>query len=234
MTNTNNKMITRYSVTRKGFKHTALGWIPEDWDVQYFEDVAEIDKECLPNNTPNNYKFKYISLSDIDSEIIENKTTQQVFETAPSRARRIVKEGNILMSTVRPNLLGFTIIKEDIKDLIASTGFAVISTVRCHNEYLYHFLFTSILQKQFYQLIVGSNYPAINSSDVKKLKILLPPFSEQKAIAALLSTWDKAITNCQLLIDNCQLRKKWLMQQLLTGKKRLQGFNGKWETKKIS
>ena len=195
----------------------------------HFEDVADIDQESLNGSSPKDYEFDYISLSDVDSDEFKIETTRQLFATAPSRARRIVKQGDILMSTVRPNLRGFSLIRNAVKDLIASTGFAVITAKKCDAEFLFHYLFSSGIDKQFYQLLVGSNYPAINSSDVRKLKIPLPPLPEQRAIAQVLSAADASIHITSTLIAQKELRKKWLMQQLLTGKKRLKGFGGEWK-----
>ena len=203
--------------------------IPSDWEVKHFEDIADIDKDCLNVNTPKDYEFRYVSLSDVDSEDFKIETTRQVFSTAPSRARRIVHNGDILMSTVRPNLQGFSLIKDDVKDLIASTGFAVITVNKGSNEFLFQYLFSSGISRQFYQLLVGSNYPAINSSDVRKLKIPLPPLPEQHSIAHVLGLMDSAINQNNLLIAQKELRKKWLMQNLLTGKKRLKGFEKSWK-----
>lgn len=212
------------------FKHTAIGDIPSDWEVEHFEDVAEIDKESLNSDTPKDYTFDYISLSDVDSEDLKIETTKQVFADAPSRARRIVKKGDVLMSTVRPNLQGFSLIRDDVKNLIASTGFAVITAKNCSNEFLYQYLFSSGIARQFYQLLVGSNYPAINSSDVRKLKLPLPPLPEQETIAHILSLMDTAINKNNLLIAKKELQKKYLMQVLLSGKKRLKGFEKeKWK-----
>ena len=217
-----------------GYKYSPLGSIPKDWGVECFENIADIDKESLNGSTPKNYEFDYISLSDVDSDDFKIETTKQVFETAPSRARRIVKQGDVLMSTVRPNLQGFSFINYDVKNLIASTGFAVISSKNCNSGFLFHYLFSNAISKQFYQLLVGSNYPAINSSDVRKLKIVYPSLPEQTAIANLLSTWDKAIQTTNTLIEQKQNRKKWLMQMLLTSKKRLKGFEKeKWSKKRI-
>jgi type I restriction enzyme S subunit len=212
------------------YKDSPLGKIPSDWEVRHFEDIADIDKDSLKGNTPKDYQFEYVSLSDVDSDIFEIETSTQVFETAPSRARRIVKKGDILMSTVRPNLQGFSLIRNEVEDLIASTGFAVISTTKCSNEFLYQYLFSSGISKQFYQLLVGSNYPAINSSDVKRLKLPYPPLPEQARIAEVLSAWDKAISNVQATIVQVELRNKWLMQELLSGKRRLKGFGGEWKS----
>jgi len=207
--------------------------IPSDWEVKHFEDVAAIDKESLKGNTPKDYEFDYISLSDVDSDDFKIETTKQVFASAPSRARRVVNQGDIIMSTVRPNLQGFSLIRNDAKDLIASTGFAVITAKKCSNEFLFQYLFSSGIERQFYQLLVGSNYPAINSSDVRKLKISLPPLPEQRAIANVLGKMDEAINANNQLISQKELRKKWLMQNLLTGKKRLKGFSGEWKEVKF-
>ena len=216
------------------YKQTELGLIPEDWEVKKLGKVGEIDKKSLNSNTDKEYEFDYISLSDVDSDQFSIKTSKQKFKNAPSRARRIVKKGDVLLSTVRPNLEGFTIIRDEVKDLIASTGFAVITSKNeLHNEYLFNFLFSNIIKRQFHKLLVGSNYPAINSSDVKNLKIPLPPLLEQKKIADCLSTWDCAIEKQSQLINALTQRKKALMQQLLTGKKRLPGFSGEWKEVKL-
>ncbi|MCP4522150.1 MAG: restriction endonuclease subunit S [Cytophagales bacterium] len=74
----------------------------------------------------------------------------------------------------------------------------------------------------------------LNLSIIKSIKVLLPPFPEQKKIAKILSTWDEAIEQNQKLIEQLKLRKKGLMQQLLTGKKRLAGFDGEWKEVSLS
>lgn len=214
------------------YKDSPLGKIPDDWEVKHFEDVADIDTESLNSITSKDYEFDYISLSDVDSDDFKIETTKQVFATAPSRARRIVHKGDVLMSTVRPNLQGFSFISDDVKKLIASTGFAVITAKKCNNEFLFQYLFSTEISKQFYQLLVGSNYPAINSSDVRKLKLPLPPLPEQKAIAHLLGLMDSVINTNNRLIAQKELQKKWLMQNLLTRKKRIKRFEQeKWENK---
>jgi type I restriction enzyme S subunit len=98
-----------------------------------------------------------------------------------------------------------------------------------NSVFLSYTLETDHVKKQKRKLGQGQQIVHIYLNDIAKLTVILPPLSEQKAIAKLLSTWDEAINNCQLLIVNCQLRKKWLMQNLLTGKKRLKGFNGEWK-----
>lgn len=226
--------MTKTNNIKPRYRNTPIGVIPEDWEVKKFEEISEIDKKSLPASTAKDYEFDYISLSDISSAEFKIGSTRQKFSTAPSRARKIVAKNDILMSTVRPNLQGFAIIKNNVENLIASTGFAVITPNKCNSNFLYHYLFSEAISKQFHQLLVGSNYPAINSSDVRNLKLPLPPLSEQRTIAEVLSTWDKAIEQQETLLQQYELRKKWLMQNLLTGKKRLEGFEGEWEEMKMS
>jgi type I restriction enzyme S subunit len=191
------------------------------WNEVRLGEVAEVDKNSLGNQTPPDYSFQYLSLSDVDTGIAEIKSERIIFKEAPSRARRIVKKGDILLATVRPNLQGFVIIKEDVKDLIASTGFAVITCYNINSDFLFQFLFTRNLMKQIEALLVGSNYPAINSSDVEHLKIPYPPYEEQTAIAAVLQAADKEIQLLKAKAEQLKEQKKGLMQILLTGKKRL-------------
>lgn len=216
---------------KQGYKKTKIGWIPIDWQVKRFEDISKVDNVNLASTTPEDYEFKYITLSDVDKGYLINALTKYKFIEAPSRARRIVSKGDVLMATVRPNLQSFFFVKNEVQNLIASTGFAIISA-NSHScgEYIYHYLYSRAISSQLYALVVGSNYPAINSNDVKKLKIHLPPLPEQKKIAQILSTWDRAIETTQKLIAAKEQQKKGLMQQLLTGKKRFREFvNEKWQ-----
>src|SRR5690554_3025094 len=169
---------------RKGYKKTKLGWIPEEWEIAKLREYSKIDNKNLSGKTDENYRFNYISLSDVTDGKIKYETLIETdFKNAPSRARRIVKKGDVLMSTVRPNLKAFAIINTDVDNLIASTGFAVITTnKRLDSDYLYNFLFSRKMESQLYNLVVGSNYPAINSSEVKNLTLAIPNLPEQTAI----------------------------------------------------
>jgi type I restriction enzyme, S subunit len=89
-----------------------------------------------------------------------------------------------------------------------------------YNEYLIHVFNTDIYNREIHRNL-GATINSINGSDLKEFKIPLPPLPEQKAIAQVLSTADAAIHTTEKLIAQKELRKKWLMQQLLTGKKRL-------------
>jgi len=199
--------------------------LPEGWSLESFSNVVEINSNTLSASTPDDYSFYYLSLSDVNSGVINHPAEKICFKSAPERARRIVKQGDILLSTVRPNLQGFGYVDFNGDDYVCSTGFAVLRPkTNVIGQYLYQFLFSHQVTKYFYSCVVGSNYPAINNSDIERITLPLPPIDEQKKISQILSTWDRAIERVQRLIEAKQRQKKGLMQGLLTGKLRFPEF----------
>ncbi len=90
-----------------------------------------------------------------------------------------------------------------------------------------------LIRKNFWKQVTGIKVYGVSKDNLKKLKLLLPPLSEQKKIAEILSCWDDGIEKLSALIDKKKLQKKALMQQLLTGKHRLKGFSKPWEEVKL-
>lgn len=187
-----------------------------------FSDVVGIDQQNLKNKTADDFSFKYISLTDVKFGVIEKSLEYISFKNAPSRARRILKEGDILLATVRPNLQGFARVKKEHGEMIASTGFSVLSPKKSFcSDYIFHYLYSDHLTAQIDSLVVGSNYPAINSSDVANLKIFCPEYNEQVEIAKVLNNCLDTIENMQKKLAFLKQEKAALMQQLLTGKRRV-------------
>jgi type I restriction enzyme S subunit len=196
------------------------------------DNLALFDYENLTSTTPLNYRFKYITLENVNNGKI-NELIDYVYHSAPSRARRIVHKGDILIATVRPLLHSHYFVNCEVNDIICSTGFCVVKTneAQLHNKYLYQLLFSWAIDNQIDTITAGSNYPAINSNDIKKIIIPLPPISEQRAIATALSDTDAYITTLEKLIAKKRAIKQGAMQELLTGKRRLPGFSGVWVEK---
>ncbi|WP_412537196.1 restriction endonuclease subunit S [Marinobacter sp. MIT932201] len=188
----------------------------------HFSDLLEIDRKSLGSKTDPNLEFDYISLSDVGTGTILGALERHIFKTSPSRARRIVSPGDILLATVRPNLQGFAKVREQHEHCIASTGFAVLTPKKgtC-GDYVYHYLFGSHITGQINALVVGTNYPAINSSDVSGLCIYCPHYEEQIEIAKVLNSSDELINALQQKLEALKQEKISLMQQLLTGKRRV-------------
>ena len=193
-----------------------------NWGLKRLGDVAEVDVESLGRRIPPDYEFHYISLEDVDAGVLRS-SSMQVFRSAPSRARRILRKGNILVATVRPNLKSHLLFTIAGPDWVCSTGFAVL---RCregitHPGYVFSHLFGYSVSQQIDALLIGSNYPAINSRDVRALRIQLPMYDEQAAIADVLSDMDAELTALEQQLAKTRALKQGMMQELLTGKTRL-------------
>ena len=199
-----------------------------EWTTRRLGDLVDIDPENLPANTDPDHEFNYISLEQVEAGRLRGYTVE-IFRTSPSRARRRLRRDDVLMSTVRPNLMGhlfFNFDNEKFANAVCSTGFAVL---RCRRNlsvpgFLFAHLFGPVVNKQIERTLAGSNYPAISSQDVALIEIPCPSIREQTAIAAVLSDVDRLLESLDAVIAKKRAVKEAAMQQLLTGKTRLSGF----------
>ena len=203
--------------------------------MKQLADVAEIDPEDLSGDTDPGFEFNYISLEQVEMGRLLDSTSI-TFRAAPQRARRVLRENDVLLSTVRPNRMAHLFFRGQVKNAVCSTGFAVIRSKSCMSDpgFLFAQLFGHVVNKQISRMIAGSNYPAINSGDVGTIEIPYPPtIEEQRAIAEALSDVDGLLESLATLIAKKRAVKTATMQQLLTGRTRLPGFSGEWETKQL-
>ena len=200
--------------------------VPEGWKQVKLGDVASVNESSLGQNTEEDYEFYYVDLACVNNGTTLLPTKKIKFKNAPSRARRKFKKSDVLMATVRPNLLGHCYVDFDSVDKVCSTGFAVISERQgmLDNRFFYAHLFGEKLNTDIQNLLTGSNYPAINSSDVENLSFPLPPLKEQKAIAEVLGAADREIEALERKLDKWRDQKKYLLNNLVTGTIRLPEF----------
>lgn len=156
--------------------------IPESWGWCRLGDVYG----DIGTKTPDS-KFSYIDVSSIDNKnyrIDRSKVEIIDSDDAPSRARRMVKEGSLIYSTVRPYLLNVAIVENDFKyEPIASTAFEVINVFEgIFNKYLYRYLLSNPFIEYVNDQMVGVAYPAINKKDMQNSMIPIPPLDEQHRI----------------------------------------------------
>ena len=209
-------------IGRSEVKESEIGRIPMGWEVTRISDLATVNPESLSNSTEPNLEIEYIDIASIQQTGTIATTNMFLFSEAPSRARRLVKQNDVLLSTVRPNLKSFAIVKEKKENLVCSTGYAVLrSKEQTYYEYIYQFLLTDLFMDQVNKMLVGSNYPAINNDDVKKILIPFPPLDEQKQIAEILSTTDEKLETLRTKKEAFETLKKGLMQKLLSGEVRV-------------
>jgi type I restriction enzyme S subunit len=149
-----------------------LGLIPEGWEIKKLGEVADINKASIKTgDAPEG--INYIDISSVSTGKID-KIEPITFSKASSRARRIVKHGDIIWATVRPNRKSYSLILNPIQDLIVSTGFAVITGRKAPYTYLYQTLTTDDFVGYLTNNATGSAYPAVNTGDFKNADVLIP------------------------------------------------------------
>jgi type I restriction enzyme S subunit len=138
--------------------------------------------------------FNYVDLSAVDQTEKEISSAASLLGSeAPSRARQLIRNGDILVSTVRPNLNGVAAVTEDFDGATASTGFCVLRPRegQLSSQYLLHWVRSPQFIHQIVQQATGASYPAVSDRIIKGSTIPLPPLGEQKRIAAILDKADE-------------------------------------------
>lgn len=164
-----------------------LGEIPSHWDSKPLKYLCTYNDEVLLETTFKEAEIQYIDIGSVSAVGGISHIEMMIFKDAPSRARRIVKDGDVIISTVRTYLEAIAPIDNPPENLIVSTGFAVIRP----NQYLYKgFAAYCLRAKGFIKEVVarsvGVSYPAINSSELVNITIPSVEYSEQVKIANFL------------------------------------------------
>lgn len=181
--------------------------------------LAKVNPETLGDETPPAFAFRYIDIGSVTRGAIDWAAVRELrFADAPSRARRVVRHGDTMISTVRP-LLGAHAYAAwpDDQPTVCSTGFAV---VRCAHgfvpEFFSHLPFAEQVTRQLVAWQCGTNYPAVNERDIRQLVIPTPPPDEQATIARLLDAVDTAMGRTRAAAERAREVKRALVQRVLS------------------
>lgn len=164
-----------------------LGQIPAHWDVRRLKYLATLNPESLGEDTDSAREMVYVDIGGVDNlgHIVE--TDQLTFASAPSRARRLVRDGDIIVSTVRTYLRAIAPIRDPDPDMVVSTGFAVVRPAHAlTTEYVAYALRAPYFIERVVANSKGVSFPAINESEIATYDLGLPPESEQRVIASFL------------------------------------------------
>jgi type I restriction enzyme S subunit len=212
---------------RRGYKKTPVGWIPEEWGCHCLGSLVSIQS----GNSPAIYqpkrigRFPFVKVDDLNLCTGVQDRAREYSDVdvgvVPEDSTIFAKRGAAI-ATNKVRLAGAKIVMD-------SNMMALIPKPSLWPK----FLFYSIQRENLYRIADTSPIPQINNKHLEPYPIPLPPLPEQKKIAEILSTWDEGIEQTRQLIAAAKRRKKALMQQLLTGKKRLPGFGNKWPTKTL-
>lgn len=177
--------------------------IKNDWIKAKLPEVAMINQKSInPSAFYGVKEFTYIDISSVENRTGKiNLNKSIVGNMAPSRAKRCFNKGDILMSTVRPNLQAFAYADFDTSNSIASTGFAVLSPYKINGKFLYYLLFNEFISTQLENAMSKGMYPSINKSDLENLDILIPPVMAQNQIVAEIEAELKLIEPSRQIIE---------------------------------
>jgi len=180
----------RSRVIEKGTFIDWLGDVPEHWVIKPLKRWVKINQCVLSENTETDYAFDYLDIGTVGTGCLVKKPERIVFSRAPSRARRILKKGDTIISTVRTYLRAIYYIQEQGDDLIASTGFAVLTPDKgIVPEYLAYFVQSNAFIDRVVAYSVGIAYPAISETKLGSFHVALPrEKQEQEELISLINT----------------------------------------------
>lgn len=195
-----------------GYKATALGIIPQEWEVMLLGNLSNSISSGRNKHRDAHGQYPVFG----STGIIGYSSTYEY-------------EGPvILVARVGANAgtLNFASGQYDVSDN------TLIITIK-QNVYDYNFAYNQLTHYKLNKLVFGSGQPLITSKQLKNIRIPVPPLAEQRKIAEVLGVWDKAIEKQARLIEKLALRKRGLMQRLLSAKLRLPGFSEPWKIHKL-
>ena len=209
--------------------------IPQGWEIKKLGEVCSINRGASPrpinNYITHNNGVNWIKIGDTSpNELYINSCKEKIINEGVKHSVEVFIGDIILsnsMSFGRPYILN---INGCIHD-----GWLVIRKYQKYliKEFLIYMLSSMFIKIQYINYAAGSGVKNLKKEIVQNILVPIPPLEEQKKIADILLTWDKAITTLKEIIQQKELQKKGLMQNLLTGKKRLDGFNDEWKEVKL-
>jgi type I restriction enzyme S subunit len=216
-----------------GYKKTKIGWIPEEWEIQKLGEIGiTINGLTYSPNDIHPEGTLVLRSSNVQNGQLDFK--DNVFVSVDSGKFNPVKENDILICVRNGSrsLIGKNALINKENEGIAFGAFMTIFRSPI-NTFLYQLFYTDFFYREINKNL-GATINSINDKNLKNFFMPVPPKKERNKITSILSDWDRAIENTNNLIEKLQLRKKGLMQQLLTGKTRLAGFSEEWKKINIS
>ncbi len=210
------------------------------WKEKRLGDLIKINPQTLSLSKYNG-NIQYIDISSVNSGQLQEYKEYQI-EDAPSRARRIIKPNDIIVSTVRPNLKAYYFVKKCPSNAICSTGFAVLrAKEEASSRFVYYLVTENSFTDHLSLVAKGSAYPAVDKKDFLKAKISVPDPATQERIAEILSAYDDLIENNNRRIEVLEkaaqdLYKEWFVRFRFPNYQNTKFVNGLpegWEVKRI-
>lgn len=220
----------------QGYKDSPLGIIPMEWEVKRLGDIADITSGTTPLRANSKYYndgvIPWVKTTDLNNGTLYETEEKVSKEAVEKTSLKILPKGTVLVAMYG----GFRQIGRTALLGIDATINQALSALMCKSSVESSFVLAWLnCQVNYWKRLAASSRkdPNITGNEVAKFPILIPSKEEQGCIVGVLSLWDTAIEKQSELIEKLKLRKRALMQQLLTGKKRLPGFSGEWKEVKL-
>lgn len=207
-----------------------LGEVPEHWEVKPLKRWVRINARTLSEKTDPDFEFRYVDIGSVKTGRLVKELEHIRFEAAPSRARRVLRRGDTIISTVRTYLRAIWYVDEDADDLIASTGFAVLTPGKgVEPEYLGYVIQSSSFVNRVTANSIGIAYPAIAETVLGRFLVALPStVDEQQSIVAHIKSestpLDDAITRAEEEIKLIREYRDRLIADVVTGQIDVRGW----------
>lgn len=218
---------------KQGYKKTKLGRIPGDWKLLSLDEIGVFSKgKGISKGEIKSEGFPCIRYAEIYTLYNEYTSCfKSKINEESTKNSKAIETGDLLFAGSGETLkdIGKCIAYIGGEKVYAGGDIIILRQKTQDSKYLGFLLNHDAVNKQIFKIGQGHSVVHIYSSGLKKVKIPIPPFPEQKKIATILSTWDTAITAQKKIITQKQYLKKGLMQVLLTGKKRFDGFTEEWK-----
>lgn len=196
------------------YKDSGVEWledVPRHWGAKPLKYLCSFNDDVLSDNTNKDFELCYVDIGSVSATEGLTRTETMKYDKAPSRARRLVQDGDVIVSTVRTYLEAIAPINNPPSNMVVSTGFAVIRpNIKLYKGYAAYCLRASGFIKEVVARSVGVSYPAINASDLVSISIPSLPMAEQIQIANFL---DHETTKIDTLIDKQQQLIKLLKEK---------------------
>ncbi|QIC67617.1 restriction endonuclease subunit S [Acinetobacter schindleri] len=191
----------------------SLDNLPVEWMNVKISDVTVKGEQRKPNDSE---EFIYVDIGSINRDLKKIESPQFLLgKDAPSRARKVIKRGDILVSLTRPNLNAVALVGENYDQQIASTGFEVISPMFVESKYLFSLVRTQNFINEISKQEQGALYPAAKSSDVQAYEFPLPPLAEQQEIVRQLDVMLAQVEQIKAHLDAIPAILKKFRQSVL-------------------
>jgi type I restriction enzyme S subunit len=219
-----------------GANQTKIGCIPNGWKIK---NIQNLSKVAVSNGLYKSQEFYgkgpfMIHMTEVfANNVITDQQMPRVELSDKESAKYLLEDGDLVFArrSLKPEGAGDVSIVYPASDMsFESSIIRVRLNKEAHPEFVYNYLKSPFGKAQMMTLVRQVAVSGITGDDLKRYQIPVPPKPEQQKIAQILSVWDKAIEKLEALIAAKQKRKKALMQQLLTGKKRFVGFEAEWKT----